>query len=127
MSQPRPIPPKPDRKTAPDSEAALQKRIITSLERRNIFVNRVNAGTFEREGRMITGARKGHSDLCGCLPPTGRAFYIEVKKPNAKPTTAQAAFLEQRRLDGAIVGIATNVREALLLLGLEPTKAEAKQ
>ncbi len=59
----------------------------------------------------------GHSDLAGCLRPSGRAWYIEVKVPGKHPTEAQQAFLDAMSACGAIAGCAHSVDEALELLG----------
>lgn len=58
------------------------------------------------------GGIKGHSDLYGVC--CGRAFYIEIKRPDKTKTLTkiQADFLRKMRdVGGAIVGVATSPQE----------------
>jgi hypothetical protein len=85
----------------------------------------------------VSAAPVGWSDLCGCLAPSGRAFYIEVKAP-AKldpvkgtiitragvPTREQLFFLDRMAARGALVGVAWSVEDALEILA--PALAEHK-
>lgn len=89
----------------------------------------------------ISVAPVGWSDLCGCLSPSGRAFYIEVKAP-AKldptkgtivtragvPTREQLFFLDRMAARGALVGVAWSVEDALQILapGLAEHKATVR-
>ncbi len=59
---------------------------------------------------------RGDADLFGSLG--GRHFEIEVKRPGKVPTELQAARLAEWRASGAMAGSATNVAEALAILGL---------
>jgi len=124
IERPAPKTRKPD---ARPLEKDVQKAIIAALTRRDIYVERVNAGHFVHEGRHIGGAAKGRSDLSGYLTGTGRAFFIEVKRLGETPSRAQAAFLAARRAGGALAGYADSVRTALAIVGLEPTKREQTQ
>lgn len=108
-------------------EREVQNGIIAALERRDVYVQRVNAGQFQHEGRYIAGAVAGHSDLYGTLAPTGRAWFIEVKRRGEKPTPKQARFLAARAAEGCIAGYADTVAGALALLGLKPNCREAEQ
>lgn len=120
----------PKRKAKPPDtrplERDVQKHIIAALRKRGLFVARVNAGSFTHEGRHIAGAEAGHSDLCGCVPPTGQAFYIEVKRRGETPTPKQRAFLAARAADGALACWADSVPMALKLFGFEPTPWETE-
>lgn len=108
-------------------ESAIQRKAIKALRKRGVFVSRANAFQIEYEGRHINGAEAGHSDLCGCLPPTGRAWYIEMKRPGNKPTPLQAKFIAARRAEGAIADWADSVERVLRILGFEPTRWEREQ
>ena len=75
---------------------------------------------YTRDGRPIrTGVPVGFSDLFGHRISDGRAFYIEVKAPNGKPSASQLLFLTKLRADGAIAGICHSAEEALRLLEVE--------
>ena len=69
---------------------------------------------------MSTGLdSRGVSDLICIVPPLGRFLAIEVKRPGYSPsdvTPDQRAFLAAVRHFGGVSGIATCVKEALLLL-----------
>jgi len=87
----------------------------------------------------VAPAPPGWPDLCGCLAPSGRAFYIEVKAPaRLDPTTGNVArsagtpskeqlqFLDRMAARGALVGVAWGVEDALAILapampGAKPT------
>lgn len=78
----------------------------------------------------VSAADKGRSDLSGVLAPNGRAWFIEVKappqldpatgnilKPAGKPSPEQIAYLLEKHQQGAIVGVAWSVDDALAILG----------
>lgn len=55
----------------------------------------------------------GFPDLLGVIPGSGRACFIECKRPGNKPTEAQAAFLAIVKAKGAIAYWADSVTSAL--------------
>jgi penicillin-binding protein-related factor A (putative recombinase) len=117
MSQPRPIPStyKKKRRPAADSEANIQKSIITFLERIGAVVLRTNSGHVVTEsGAHIQMGAAGTSDLTACYQ--GRFVAIEVKKPGNKPTVKQQAYLDRVTAAGGLAFVATSiddVQEAL--------------
>ena len=80
------------------------------------FVWRQSSGTFQEGDRWIQAGPKGMPDICGFLAGTGRAFFIEVKRPGGKPDPRQATRLAHFARGGAIAGYATSAEEALALL-----------
>lgn len=118
---------KPRKAKPPDTrplEKDIQRKSIKALRKRGVFVSRTNAFQLEYENRHISGAEAGHTDLCGCLPPTGRAWYIEIKRPGNKPTPLQAKFIAARLAEGAIADWADSVEKVLRILGFEPDRWE---
>lgn len=59
----------------------------------------------------------GDPDLYGSI--NGRHFEIEVKRPGERPTALQQARLKQWATSGARAGVATNVEDALRILGAD--------
>lgn len=115
MSHPRPIPSThKKKKPAPDSEAAIQKRIIALLERRGFIVIRTNSGQIQIDDpqtgtRFVQLGSKGRSDLHACQPVTGRFIAIEVKRPGNKPTPKQQAYIDRVNAAGGLAFVATSV------------------
>ena len=85
----------------------------------------------------IAAAPPGWTDLCGCLPPHGRAFYLEIKAPAwlnpktgaivksaGKPSPAQMDFMNRMAKRGALVGVAWSIEDALEILQLTTKKPE---
>lgn len=80
----------------------------------------------------ISAAPPGWTDLCGCLPPNGTAFFLEIKapewlniktggtlRPAGKPSPAQMDFMTRMHKRGAIVGVAWSIDDAFEILGLK--------
>lgn len=133
----------------PGTEAQLQQSIIDILTARGVTIWAADAGAKQLRGRAIaqlkkagvakpdrllrgkTGVKAGMSDLPGVLNPSGRAIYIEVKKPAflgvrgqvlsaaGVPTDDERAFLLAVHAAGAAAGVAWSVRDALWIVGLE--------
>lgn len=59
-----------------------------------------------------TGIPPGFSDLFGVLPG-GRAIFIEVKSEKGKPSPAQANFLAQVSMTGAVAGVARSIEDVI--------------
>ena len=71
------------------------------------------------------GSAPGVSDIIGTIPPNGRAFFCEIKRPGGKLSPAQADFLGRMREAGAIAFMADKVetvRDVLLNAGYAPAK-----
>lgn len=58
----------------------------------------------------------GIPDLVVCLPPSGRMFLVEVKRPGKGATDKQSAFLERFRASGALGGVFDNLRALCVFL-----------
>ena len=66
---------------------------------------------------------KGVSDIIGVLPPSGRAFFCELKAGRGKPTPEQEAFIERMSSAGALAFVAWGPDDLLRELraaGYEP-------
>ena len=61
--------------------------------------------------KTITLSENGYPDITGVIPPTGRALWIEVKRPGNKPTKLQLYRLEQLKSAGALAFWADNLDE----------------
>jgi penicillin-binding protein-related factor A (putative recombinase) len=103
-------------------ETALVKQIMEYLEYRGAIVTRVNSGAKfikdeeKQTTRVFRGAKKGTSDIIGCLH--GRYFAIEAKiKPN-KPTLDQKIFLDKVSEAGGIAIVAYSLDDVDSGLGL---------
>lgn len=87
-----------------------------ALERRGYYVDRLNAGS---PNPRIRGVKKGTADLIVLLPPTGRAAYLEAKRPGAKPRndqSHQAEWANMVRSKGARYSVFTSVGEGVALI-----------
>jgi hypothetical protein len=64
--------------------------------------------------------RKGTLDITGCYE--GAFFSIEMKMPGKERnvTPIQRAMIARLRACGALVGVATNLKECLDIIGIEP-------
>lgn len=56
-------------------------------------------------------SENGVSDLFGCVPPHGRAIFLEVKQPGKKADPWQLAFLRDEAKRGAITGVVTSTAD----------------
>ena len=63
--------------------------------------------------RGSTGIPAGFPDLLGVEPVSGRAVFVEVKRPGGKPAPHQAMFLALLRSMGAVAFCADSVDAAL--------------
>ena len=67
-------------------EAEITKAIKEILKKLKIPFFKHWSGPFSKEGV---------SDIIGCLPGTGRALFLEIKKPGEVPTDSQWKFLDK--------------------------------
>jgi len=65
---------------------------------------------------------RGIADIIGCLPPHGKYFAIEVKRPGEKPTKWQREFLREMEQAGGIAVVAHCIEDVMEGLGLEGMK-----
>ena len=63
--------------------------------------------------RGSTGIPAGFPDLMGLEPVSGRAVFVEVKRPGGKPAPHQAMFLALLRSMGGVAFCADSVDSAL--------------
>lgn len=97
------------------NETELQKHILEHLLRHPMiaWICRFNTGAVEIEDRFVRFAVPGFPDLHGYLKIYGIALYIEVKTPKGKLSDDQRDFLDLAQANGACVGVARSVREAM--------------
>ena len=95
-------------------ETVLMNQIMAALAG-TCMVFRANVGTFKtKDGRyMATGKPKGFSDIHGHRKSDGKAFYIEVKTDEGKPTVQQRKFLKRMKETNSLAGIARSVQDAI--------------
>lgn len=119
------IPPKRHRLLRPvDGKPAvpLEKEIVTEVLRalrndpRVAYVWRQSTGLFQDGDRYIRTGPSGLPDLIGFLKGSGRAIFIEVKRPGHYPDERQKALLETFKMQGAIAGYCWSAEQALKLL-----------
>ena len=104
------------------TETDLKNLIRVELSKLGCKVFNQPTGMFFRKassGEYIpvkTGER-GHSDLRGHRPD-GKAFYIEVKRPDGKGRTSkeQEQFIKAMKESGAIAGVVNSVEKAVSLV-----------
>jgi hypothetical protein len=103
------------------SERQIQTVILQWLLLHGIKAYRINAGMLAtgegRAKRMVRLAPAGFSDIVGVLPKTGRAVFIEVKRPKGKLTIWQEQFLREMKEQGAIAFVAYGVEDCERELG----------
>lgn len=103
------------------SEADLQRAVYDLLDcytPRGLVWRRVNSGMAQVGRHWVRLAPLGTPDICGHMPD-GRALYIELKAPDAKPTNAkdkirweaQREFREQAASCGCVAFQARTVNE----------------
>lgn len=101
------------------SEHEIQNQIRLELSKYGFCVFRINVGKFKLpDGRFFdTGVPKGFSDLFAVKD--GKAYFIEVKNLDGKPTKEQTNFLTvMRNRYGCVTGIARSIEDALKLVGV---------
>jgi hypothetical protein len=97
------------------TEAALQRAILEYLNYNNVMAWRVNSGLARtiNKGKksIIRLAPAGTPDIVGVMYPTGRALFVEVKRPGKKPTDTQLEQMQDLSGFGALCVVATSVDE----------------
>ena len=108
--------PKPPRPLEKAVQKAIQQAMKLQFGVVMIPVDSGGAGMRQGQAQGCGGwssTPPGFPDLLGVIPGSGRACFIEVKRPGNKPTPAQFAFLETVRAKGAISFWADSVDSAL--------------
>ena len=95
------------------NEHDIQTQIIIELCKLGCIVHRTNSGVYyTKDGRPVRIGIPGMSDLQGHTP-SGKCFYIEVKKPGEKPRENQLNFLNAMEKSGAIAFWCCSAQEAV--------------
>jgi VRR-NUC domain len=105
--------------TTTPRESEIQKEILRLLQGQGIPAWRINSRVVTlpgSEGLYRMGGVKGMADILACLPPTGRFMALEVKRPGAKLTLDQSAFLSLIASHGGIGARVTCPNDVLELL-----------
>ena len=101
------------------TEQDIQNLIRAELSK-HALVFRANVGKVKTaDGRYFdTGLPPGFCDLFGFRKSDGKIFFIEVKTPKGKVRPVQEKFMEIVKRNGAIVGVARSVDDALEIIGV---------
>lgn len=92
-------------------EAPVLRACMDLMAMHGLRPERRNAGALrDATGRPVRFGTAGASDLHAVLPPTGRALFVETKRPNGgKLTEKQREYLEARRAQGAVAIVVSDV------------------
>lgn len=105
------------KKAAAPKESAIQRAALQLLAAHGYWAMRVNSGAIVigkgADRRFFKGAPKGTSDILGALPPRGRLFVIEMKRPGKVRTPDQVAFQERILALGGVASTETSALGAL--------------
>ena len=77
---------------------------------------RANTGAAQYGGRHVKFGVTGQPDLMVILKPSGRFLALEVKRPGAKMTLEQDAFLKSVARSGGISAVVHSASEAMMVL-----------
>jgi hypothetical protein len=104
------------------SEADIQRAILRylRLHPKVEFAGRFNRGavaaTYKGRTSFVRfNTIEGFPDIHGLLRD-GRALYVEVKRPGARPTEAQQQFIERAVRAGAVAIVATSLEDVQAVL-----------
>lgn len=59
---------------------------------------------------------KGAPDICGFLKGSGRALFIECKRPSTKPSSEQQSFLDEASRAGCVAFVARDISDVFTAL-----------
>lgn len=100
----------------PATESQIQKSILDYCKLKNILIfKHRNVGIYKQATNQyipLADGEKGISDIIGCLKD-GRFLAIEVKRPGAKPSADQNAFLEKVRDRNGVAFWTDSLEEAI--------------
>lgn len=88
-------------------EGSIQDSVIKTLKSMGLLVRKKHGGAF---------GLAGEPDIYGAIPPSGRAYGIELKRPGEEPTKLQRRRLQEWANAGAIAGWASSVDGVLSIL-----------
>ena len=107
----------PTRKPPVPRESAIQKAALDALHAAGFWAMRVNSGAIVigkgADRRFFKGAPKGTSDILGALPPRGRLFVVEMKRPGKVRTPAQVAFQDRIIALGGLASTESSAADTL--------------
>lgn len=98
------------------TETEIQAQILTYLKYRGILATRNQSGHVQVGRSWINLGASGWPDIIGCLPG-GRFLGIEVKQPGGKPSKTQRELMGALEAFGALVIVATDVKDVERGLG----------
>ncbi len=97
-------------------EAAIQAKIVATLEKLGADVTRLNSGhVVTADGRHMQLCKRGTPDLLTLLPPRGRAWFLEIKTDTGVVSPIQKKRHAALRATGAIVEVVRSPAEAARL------------
>lgn len=87
-------------------EKSVQSAVLMLLRVNGYLAFRQNTGaiaaTYAGRSRYVRFNEPGWPDVLAIHPGTGRAVFVECKRPGGKPTDAQRAMLATLRSAGAV-------------------------
>jgi hypothetical protein len=107
----------------------MRGAVYRSIIRSGVSVSLARAIVGNLDG--IPPAPVGHPDLVTSLAPSGRAIYIEVKRPAGilpdgkiiqqagSPSPEQLSFLDKKYREGCIVGVAWSANDVVEIIGID--------
>jgi hypothetical protein len=95
------------------SEGAIQKSIVDAFETIGVRAIRVQSGIVKVRGGWMHLAPEGTPDIMICVPPNGRALFLEVKTRRGKESGGQTTRAQELRALGALVHTVRSVEEAV--------------
>jgi len=99
----------------PESEKDLEKIVLSYLEKEPRVSVGIKTDNDKIRARKTAGKKKmGTPDIFGQFI-NGKAFWIELKFGKGTPTPEQAAFLNQREVDGALAFAAWSLIEVVMI------------
>lgn len=125
--QPMPAPAGP-RQPAARPEADVLRAVLAALRRHPAvaWVERLNSGVVEVDGRWIRYGWVGSADVIGQLAD-GRFLAVEVKAPAGRVSEAQQAFLDRVNAAGGVAFVARGGDDVAAELGQADPDVQAPQ
>ena len=116
--QPMPTPAAP-RQPSARPESDVLRDVLAALRRHPAvaWVERVNSGVIEVDGRWIRYGWVGAADVIGQLAD-GRFLAVECKAPAGRVSEAQRAFLDRVTAAGGVAFVARGADDVAVTLGV---------
>lgn len=101
------------------TEAQVQAACLELLRLRGFPAWRTNAGAIrDATGRPVRMLPAGFPDVLALVPRSGRALFVECKRPGGRATANQLAFLSAARRTRAAVAVVSDVGHLCHVLDL---------